>query len=146
MVEINWYKEYIESCRCLWDLSRRFDWLFLYRQLQNQVKSIRKVFSEILEYLDKLDDAISDSNSDSNRYEYINMNEYPRTIMYFLFCRIINLITKDGRDSGVFYDDNRDLLVHVYYHFISENSELAHNTSASVLLHQSNHGSTVLTS
>ena len=34
-------------------------------KLQNQVKSRRKVFPEILEYLEKLDDAIIDTNSDS---------------------------------------------------------------------------------
>ena len=114
-------------------------------KLQNQVKSIRKVFSEILEYLDKLDDAISDSNSDSHRDEYINVNEYPRTIMYFFIWRIINLITRDGGDNEILNDNDQDLLVHVYSHLLNENSELAHNTSASVLLHQSNHGSTVLT-
>ena len=52
--------------------------------IKNQVKSRRKVFLEILEYLDKLDDEISDSDTDNNRDEYINVNEYPRTIMYFL--------------------------------------------------------------
>ena len=99
-----------------------------------------------MEYLDKLGDAISDTNSDIYIDEYINVNEYPRTTMYFLFWRIINLITRDGRDNEVFYDYDQDLLVHVYSHFINENSELAHNTSASVLLHKTNHGSTVITS
>ena len=73
------------------------------------------------------------------------MNEYPRTIMYFFFWRIINLITRDGGDNEILNDNDQDLLVHVYSHLLNENSELAHNTSASVLLHQSNHGSTVLT-
>ena len=54
-------------------------------RLQNQVKSRKKVFPSILEYLDKLDDAISDTNSDRDRDEYINMNEYPITIMYYSF-------------------------------------------------------------
>ena len=74
------------------------------------------------------------------------MNEYPRIIKHFLFWRIINLITRDGRDNKVFDDYDQDLLIHVYSHFLNENSEIAHNTSASVLPHKTNHGSTVLTS
>ena len=98
-----------------------------------------------MEYLDKLDDAISDTNSDRDRDEYVNENEYPRTIMYFFFWRIINLITRDGGDNEILSDDDQDLLVHVYSHLLNENSELAHNTSASVLLHKTNHWSTVIT-
>ena len=100
----------------------------------------------ILEYLDKLDDAISDTNSDIYIDKYIDVNEYPRTIMYFFFWRIINLITGVGHDNNVFDGDYQDLLVNVYSHLLKENSELAHNTSASVLLNKTNHGSTVLTS
>ena len=73
------------------------------------------------------------------------MNEYPRTIMYFFIWRIINLITRDGGDNEILNDNDQDLLVHVYSHLINEDNELAHNTSDSVLLHQSNQGSTVLT-
>ena len=73
------------------------------------------------------------------------MNEYSRTIMYFFFWRIINLITRDDGDNEILNDNDQDLLVHVYYHLLNENSELAHNTSGSVLLQQFNHGSTVLT-
>ena len=54
-------------------------------KLKNQVKPRKKVFLYILEYLDKLDDIISDSDTDSNTDEYINVNEYPRTIMYSSF-------------------------------------------------------------
>ena len=54
-------------------------------RLKNQVKPRKKVFLEILEYLDKLDDAISDSDTNSNRDEYINVNGYPGNIMYFSF-------------------------------------------------------------
>ena len=54
-------------------------------RLQNQVKSRRKAFRNILEYLDQLDDAISYSDSDSDRYEYANVNEYPRAIIYYSF-------------------------------------------------------------
>ena len=83
LVFIPWYKWYNERCRCLWDFSEYLidcSWMPL---IKNQVKSRRKVFLEILEYLDKLDDEISDSDTDNNRDEYINVNEYPRTIMYF---------------------------------------------------------------
>ena len=114
-------------------------------RLQNQVKSRRKVFPDISEYLDKLDDAISETNSDRDRDEYVNMNEYPRTIMYFFFSRIINLITRDGGEKEVLNDNDQDLLVHLYSHFLDENSELDHNTSASVLIHQTNKWRTVLT-
>ena len=56
---------------------------------QNKVKSRRKAFPSILEYLDKLDDAISDSNSDRDRDEYVHVNDYPRTIMYFSFGALL---------------------------------------------------------
>ena len=65
--------------------------------------------------------------------------------MYFFIWRIINLITRDGGDNEILSDDDQDLLVHVYSPLLNENSELAHNTSAGVLLHKTNHGSTVLT-
>ena len=95
-VVLHWYKEYNERNRCLWAFFRRFDWLFLDQQAteSNQIK--KKSISQYFEYLDKLDDAIGDSISDSHRDEYVNVNEYSRTIMYFLFWRIINLITRDG--------------------------------------------------
>ena len=112
-------------------------------RLKNQVKSRRKVFPDILEYLDKIDDAISDSNADRNIDEYINVNEYPRTIMYW---RIINLITRGGGDNKNLDNYDQDLLVDVYSHLIDEHSELSHINSASVLPHQTNHESTVLTS
>ena len=96
-----------------------------------------------MEYLDKLDDAISDTNSNSNRDEYVNVNEYRRTIMYW---RIINLITRGGGDNKNLDNYDQDLLVDVYYHLLDEHSELAHNSSASVLPLQTNNGSTVLTS
>ena len=98
-----------------------------------------------MEYLDKLDDAISDSNSESDRYEYINVNEYPRTIMYFFIWRIINLANRDGGDNKNLDRDDQDLLVHVCSNLLDESSELAYNTIDSALLNQSNHGSTVLT-
>ena len=65
--------------------------------------------------------------------------------MYSFFWRIINPITRDGGENDFFDNNDQDLLVHVYSHFLDENSELAHNSSASVLLHQTNNGSTVLT-
>ena len=92
--------------------------------------------------MDKLDDAISDTSSNSNRDEYVNVNEYRRTIMYW---RIINLITRDGGEKEILNDNDQDLLVHVYSHFLDKICQLTHNTSASVLLHQTNHGKTVLT-
>ena len=64
--------------------------------------------------------------------------------MYFLFWRIINLITRDGDDKYCFDDDDQDLLVYVHSNLLNGNIELAHNTSASVLLHKTNHGGTVL--
>ena len=114
-------------------------------RLKNQVKPRKKVFLEILENLDKLDDAISNSDTDSNRDEYINVNEYPGTIMYFLFWRIINLITRYGGDNKNLDRDDHDLLVHVYSNLLDENIEYAHNTSASVPPHKTNNGNTVLT-
>ena len=98
-----------------------------------------------MEYLDKLDDAISDSNIDSNRDEYINVNEYPGTIIYFFFWSIVNLITRDGGNTKNLDRDYQDLLVHVYSHLLDENIEFSHNTSASVPPHKTNNGSTVLT-
>ena len=95
--------------------------------------------------MDKLDDAIGDSISDSHRDEYVNVNEYPRTIMYFFIWHIINLITRNGGDNKILNDNDQDLLVHVCSNLLDESRELAYNTSASVLLNQSNHGSTVLT-
>ena len=65
--------------------------------------------------------------------------------MYYFFWRIINPITRDGGENDFFDNNDQDLLVHVYSHFLDENSELAHNSSAGVLLHQTNNGSTVLT-
>ena len=115
-------------------------------RLQKKIKPRRKLFLEILRYLEKLYHAISDSDTNSNRDEYKNVNEYTRTIMYFFFLRIINLITIDGGDNDDLDRDDRDLLVHVYSPLLNENIELSHNTSASVLLHKTNHGSTVLTS
>ena len=60
-------KEYNESCRCLCDFSGYLIDCSWIDRLQNQVKSIRKVFPEMLEYLGKVDDAISDSDSDRDR-------------------------------------------------------------------------------
>ena len=66
--------------------------------------------------------------------------------MYPSFWCTINVITRDGGENEILNNNDQDLLVHVYSHLIDENSELVHNTSASVLSHQRNKGSTVLTS
>ena len=112
----------------------------MYKQATGSSQIKKKSFSDILEYLDKLDGALSDSESDSNIDESINVNEDPRTIMYFFFWWIINLVTRNGVDSEILDDNDQDVLVHVYSYFLYEIYEIAHDTSGSVLPHQTIHG------